>query len=211
VCCFGFFLTRRISPFFCFPRSRSHTDCVIPWLAKKEEHQCPVCRQQFCATAIVDPNESTAGADHSFSHENSFLESFSQAFALSQFYRSQDGTSNQDLDAAARQASHLELRNLALRHHMLRASVMRDAEERAAARREEANRRQMELEAVAANEDDAPAGNDVEEGRTEESSAVQVVAVGDNSERTSGDGVADDDEPESISRDVERGTNDDAA
>jgi len=96
---------------------------------------------------------------------------------------------------------------------MLRASVMRDAEERAAARREEANRRQMERDAFAADENDAPAGNDVEEGRTEESSVA--VAVGDNSERTSEDRVVeeeeDDDEPESISRDVERGTNDDAA
>ena len=31
-----------------------HTECIIPWLAKKEEQKCPVCRQDFCRTIHVE-------------------------------------------------------------------------------------------------------------------------------------------------------------
>lgn len=32
-----------------------HTDCIIPWLSKKEEPNCPVCRQSFCPPLVVQP------------------------------------------------------------------------------------------------------------------------------------------------------------
>jgi Ring finger domain len=60
-----------------------HTDCIVPWLAKKEEPRCPVCRQEFCPAAVV-PDD---GFDFDLERENSFLQSFSHALALSQLYR----------------------------------------------------------------------------------------------------------------------------
>ena len=120
-----------------------HTDCVLSWLAKKEEPQCPVCRQPFCARAQVsDINLLDPSSPATYSAEPpSFLDSFSQAFALSQFYRRQEAAfaaarSPEDMEAI-RQADQMEWRNLALRHHMLRASMMRDAEERAAAQQQQ--------------------------------------------------------------------------
>jgi hypothetical protein len=56
-----------------------HTDCIIPWLAKTDEPKCPVCRQEFCTAAVID--------DDLYEDEASFLESFSRALAISQFYR----------------------------------------------------------------------------------------------------------------------------
>lgn len=128
-----------------------HTDCVISWLAKKEEPKCPICRQTFCATANVSEILDPSSAHHNT--ESSFLESFSQAFALSQFYRQQEAAyassanTPEDLEAA-RRANQLELRNLALRHHILRTSVLRDAEERAAARQRALNG-EVEMETTA--------------------------------------------------------------
>lgn len=120
-----------------------HTDCVLSWLAKKEEPQCPVCRQPFCARAHVsDINLLDSSSPAAYSAEPpSFFDSFSQAFALSQFYRRQEAAfaaarSPEDMEAI-RQADQMEWRNLALRHHMLRASMMREAEERAAAQQQQ--------------------------------------------------------------------------
>ena len=31
-----------------------HKDCIIQWLAKKEELKCPVCRQDYCETILMD-------------------------------------------------------------------------------------------------------------------------------------------------------------
>jgi hypothetical protein len=56
-----------------------HTDCIVPWLAKTEEPKCPVCRQEFCTAAVIE--------DDLYEDEASFLESFSRALAISQFYR----------------------------------------------------------------------------------------------------------------------------
>jgi Ring finger domain len=33
-----------------------HSDCIIEWLAKKEEPRCPVCRQIYCAVPPAPPN-----------------------------------------------------------------------------------------------------------------------------------------------------------
>uniref|UniRef100_A0A7S3KZG3 RING-type domain-containing protein n=2 Tax=Amphora coffeiformis TaxID=265554 RepID=A0A7S3KZG3_9STRA len=52
-----------------------HNDCLVPWLAKKNEPHCPVCRQSFCK---VDYNENeTPMYDSPFT----FSQSFSQALA----------------------------------------------------------------------------------------------------------------------------------
>ena len=51
-----------------------HTECLVPWLAKKNEPHCPVCRQSFCK---VNYNENEAMYDSPFT----FSQSFSQALA----------------------------------------------------------------------------------------------------------------------------------
>jgi hypothetical protein len=50
-----------------------HNDCLVPWLAKKDEPHCPVCRQAFCK---INYNENEA-LETSFT----FSQSFSQALA----------------------------------------------------------------------------------------------------------------------------------
>jgi Ring finger domain len=30
-----------------------HSDCIVAWLAKKNDASCPVCRQEFCAPALL--------------------------------------------------------------------------------------------------------------------------------------------------------------
>ena len=51
-----------------------HKDCLVPWLAKKNEPHCPVCRQAFCK---VTYNENESMYDTPFN----FSQSFSQALA----------------------------------------------------------------------------------------------------------------------------------
>jgi len=34
-----------------------HTECIIPWLAKKNESKCPCCRQDFCIVEPVTPSD----------------------------------------------------------------------------------------------------------------------------------------------------------
>lgn len=48
-----------------------HKDCLIQWLAKKEELKCPVCRQDYCEPIHVD--EAFPGS------EDLFLDSFALA------------------------------------------------------------------------------------------------------------------------------------
>ncbi len=48
-----------------------HKECIIQWLAKKEELKCPVCRQDYCQPIHVD--ESFPGS------EDLFLDSFALA------------------------------------------------------------------------------------------------------------------------------------
>lgn len=52
-----------------------HNDCLVPWLAKKNEPHCPVCRQSFCK---VDYNENDTSA---YESPFTFSQSFSQALA----------------------------------------------------------------------------------------------------------------------------------
>lgn len=73
-----------------------HTDCIISWLAKKEEPQCPVCRQEFCAAVPMSAEEEDV-IEVDLEREAAFLESFSQALAISQLYRPYSSTD----DAAA--------------------------------------------------------------------------------------------------------------
>jgi hypothetical protein len=51
-----------------------HKDCLVPWLAKKSEPHCPVCRQSFCKVTYPE-SESIFDAPFTFS------QSFSQALA----------------------------------------------------------------------------------------------------------------------------------
>ena len=42
-----------------------HQDCIIPWLAKKEEPKCPCCRQVFCEVEPVRATAESAAANQS--------------------------------------------------------------------------------------------------------------------------------------------------
>lgn len=46
-------------------RHAFHTDCIIPWLAKKVDQRfnCPICRQEFCSVTIDDETLRPAGAE----------------------------------------------------------------------------------------------------------------------------------------------------
>lgn len=48
-----------------------HKDCIIQWLAKKEELKCPVCRQDYCESVLVDDAFPVS--------EDMFLDSFALA------------------------------------------------------------------------------------------------------------------------------------
>lgn len=52
-----------------------HNDCLVPWLAKKNEPHCPVCRQSFCKVTYTTEAESMYDPPFTFS------QSFSQALA----------------------------------------------------------------------------------------------------------------------------------
>lgn len=93
-----------------------HTDCIIPWLAKKEEPRCPICRQEFCPTPIVSQVEDAA-FDIDLERENSFLHSFSQALAMSQLYRPYPSESANTYEQT-RNAITLQLATLALENQV---------------------------------------------------------------------------------------------
>ena len=93
-----------------------HTDCIIQWLAKKEEPQCPVCRQEFCATPTVSLVDDAA-FDIDLERENSFLHSFSQALAMSQLYRPYPSEVAQSYEHT-RNAITLQLATLALENQV---------------------------------------------------------------------------------------------
>ena len=93
-----------------------HTDCIIPWLAKKEEPKCPICRQEFCATPNVSHMEDSA-FDFDLERENSFLHSFSQALAMSQLYRPYPSESSNSYEQT-RNAITLQLATLALENQV---------------------------------------------------------------------------------------------
>ena len=93
-----------------------HTDCIIPWLAKKEEPRCPICRQEFCATPNVS-HVDDAAFDIDLERENSFLQSFSQALAMSQFNRPYPSGSTNSYEQT-RNAITLQLATLALENQV---------------------------------------------------------------------------------------------
>ena len=88
-----------------------HTECIIQWLAKKEEPRCPVCRQEFCPAAIVNTGESF---NVDLERENTFLQSFSHALALSQLYRPYNSEPSTNYDPTRRAAITIQLANLAM-------------------------------------------------------------------------------------------------
>jgi hypothetical protein len=54
-----------------------HKDCIIAWLAKKDEPKCPICRQDFCLLSeIPEMDQETA-------NPFSFSQSLTRALALS--------------------------------------------------------------------------------------------------------------------------------
>jgi len=63
-----------------------HTDCIVPWLAKKDEQKCPVCRQDFCQPVQVEDEF----LQHHHHPDDLFLDSFALAlnYARSQAVRS---------------------------------------------------------------------------------------------------------------------------
>ena len=94
-----------------------HTDCIIPWLAKKEEPKCPVCRQEFCATPNVSHVDDTA-FNFDLERENSFLHSFSQALVMSQLYRPYPSDASSNSYEQTRNAITLQLATLALENQV---------------------------------------------------------------------------------------------
>lgn len=91
-----------------------HTDCIIPWLAKDEGPKCPVCRQAFCPVAVID--DAVVDLDR----ENSFLQSFSQALAFSQLYRTHPSELSVDRNNSALT---LQLANLAIQNRTAVAAL----------------------------------------------------------------------------------------
>ena len=77
-----------------------HHDCIVSWLSKKEEPQCPVCRQSFCPTptpspeflqqhaTVVDPNNPNSNN----SNNNPSMSPFSRSIAeqVAQYSMEQD-------------------------------------------------------------------------------------------------------------------------
>ena len=58
-----------------------HRDCIISWLAKKEEPKCPICRQDFCQ--LGDFSEEPEQAQAQVPTLYSYSQSLAQALALS--------------------------------------------------------------------------------------------------------------------------------
>jgi hypothetical protein len=88
-----------------------HTGCIVQWLAKKEEPRCPVCRQEFCPTAVVNTGDSfTVNRER----DSSFLQSFSHALALSQLHRPFNSEPSANYDATRRAAITIQLANMAM-------------------------------------------------------------------------------------------------
>ena len=63
-----------------------HSDCIVPWLAKKEEPRCPVCRQIYCPAAQISEEALTRMFQP---RQDMFMDSF--ALALD-YARSQAAT-----------------------------------------------------------------------------------------------------------------------
>jgi hypothetical protein len=65
-----------------------HKDCIIAWLAKKDEPKCPICRQDFCVlTDVPEMVPTPASAAEQQQHHQmmpyNFSQSLSRALALS--------------------------------------------------------------------------------------------------------------------------------
>lgn len=73
-----------------------HRDCILSWLSKKEEPQCPVCRQEFCSVPAMEEAPTSSNSTNAFTHPFSYPESFANALA-----RSRMGTSSASNDRSA--------------------------------------------------------------------------------------------------------------
>jgi Ring finger domain len=93
-----------------------HTECIVQWLAKKEEPRCPVCRQEFCPAAVVNTGGEPFPVD--LEREHSFLQSFSHALALSQLYRPYNSDPPTNHDPTRRAAITIQLANLAMENQL---------------------------------------------------------------------------------------------
>lgn len=66
-----------------------HKDCIIAWLAKKDEPKCPICRQDFCVlhdvpAMVVEPEmQQQQQLQQQMAVPYSFSQSLSRALALS--------------------------------------------------------------------------------------------------------------------------------
>jgi Ring finger domain len=89
-----------------------HTECIVQWLAKKEEPRCPVCRQEFCPAADVSTVGEAFAVD--MEREHSFLQSFSHALALSQLYRPFNSEPPPNNDPTRRASITIQLASLAV-------------------------------------------------------------------------------------------------
>jgi len=185
-----------------------HSSCILPWLSKREEPQCPVCRQEFCSAAVVEAESGSSSGSYRYHDNTSFLESFSQAFALSQFYRQEQNAagSSPEMDLVARRANQLELRNLAMRQHFYHQR------QRAVALREEMENHQNRRQSNVATNDDSNNLNDANASGDEEAATGARVEEGFSSAlEAGGSGTNDttDDEPPVSSLEVVAGTDDD--
>jgi len=184
-----------------------HSSCILPWLSKREEPQCPVCRQEFCSAAVVEAESGSSSGSYRYHDNTSFLESFSQAFALSQFYRQEQNAavSSPEMDLVARRANQLELRNLAMRQHFYHQR------QRAVALREEMENHQNRRQSNVATNDDSNNLNDANASGDEEAATGARVEEGFSSAlEAGGSGTNDttDDEPPVSSLEVGAGTDD---
>lgn len=79
-----------------------HSDCIIPWLLKKESPHCPICRQNFCTP--IQSSMHQDDASHSFSTATglSFIPLDAMNTSLN-FHRHLAGTNSTDENRQAQQ------------------------------------------------------------------------------------------------------------
>ena len=72
-----------------------HKGCIIPWLSKKDDPKCPVCRQDFCRLPALLENTTTVET-----LPFTFSQSFARALSMSRLETSNSGTMRDGRDAS---------------------------------------------------------------------------------------------------------------